>query len=312
MAGQTAKRGTTMTLRLRQASSLRGGFVRLLRAAGCALLLASSVRAEPSRQTYIALGDSLAYGLQIGKLKDQIAAGAVRAESFNTGYAFVLAAHLRARMPNLNLVDLGCPGESTASFVNGLCGFATTGKPFGTTPLPLHVPYSAAQLTAATDYLAQHRGTISLITLDVGINDLRAVLLACPDGAGFKDCVTTGLPAALTRAEANLKQSLSALRVAAPEARILVGTYYNWLAVDDPDTDRFVEALNRTITTAATEAGAGVVDVFPAFNRTGDTHARLCDLTLYCTPARDLHPSDAGYRVIGDLFAKALADPAKP
>lgn len=290
---------------------MQSTLLRILGATACALLLGPTARAEPGAKTYLALGDSLAYGLQIGKLKEQIAAGTVRSGSFDTGYAAVLAAHLREGSPDLTLVDLGCPGESTTSFVDGPCGFATTGKPFGTTPLPLHVPYAGAQLAAATAYLAAHPGRVGLMTLDIGINDLRAVQVGCPEGPGFKDCVAAGLPPALERTATNLRRILPALRAPAPEARILVGTYYNWLAVTDPDTDRFIEALNRTITAAVTEAGADLVDVFPAFNRTGEARARLCDLTLYCTPARDLHPSDAGYRVIGELFAKALDTPGK-
>lgn len=104
-----------------------------------------SVIAEPA-PTYLALGDSLAYGLQIGKLKGQIAEGAVRPESFDTGYVDVLAADLKRSAPGLTVVNLGCPGESTTSFIAGPCGFATTGKPFGTAPLPLHVPYQARSL----------------------------------------------------------------------------------------------------------------------------------------------------------------------
>ena len=294
----------------------RSGFAGGVRAAACALCLMGAAQAGPTPKTYLALGDSLAFGLQIAKLKEQIVAGAVRPESFDIGYVDVLAAHLRGKAPNLTLVNLGCPGESTTSFVNGPCGFATSGKPFGTTPLPLHASYPGAQLATATDYLTKHSGEVGIITLDIGINDLRAVQLGCPEGDGFTSCVSASLPPALDRAAANLRTIQARLRAAAPDARILVGTYYNWLAIadSDSDSDRFVEALNGTITAAATEAGAGVVDVFPAFNRSGDARARLCDLTLFCTAARDLHPSDAGYRVIGDLFVKAAdtADTTSP
>ncbi|MBA8914163.1 SGNH/GDSL hydrolase family protein [Methylorubrum thiocyanatum] len=265
-----------------------------------------SVIAEPA-PTYLALGDSLAYGLQIGKLKGQIAEGAVRPESFDTGYVDVLAADLKRSAPGLTVVNLGCPGESTTSFIAGPCGFATTGKPFGTAPLPLHVPYQGAQLAAATAYLAAHPGTVGTITLDIGINDLRAVQTACADQGA--DCIATRWPTALKGAEANLKLILGQLREAAPRAHILVGTYYNWLAAVDQGGDRFVEDLNRVIVAAAADAGARTILVFPAFNRTGDPVARLCALTLFCTPGRDLHPSDAGYRTIGELFAAAARQP---
>lgn len=169
------------------------------------------------------------------------------------------------------------------------------------------MPYQGAQLAAATAYLAAHPGTVSTITLDIGINDLRAVQTACADlGA---DCIATRWPTALKGAETNLRLILRQLREAAPEARILVGTYYNWLAAADQGGDRFVQDLNRVIMAAAADAGARTILVFPAFNRTGDTVARLCALTLFCTPGRDLHPSDAGYQTIGELFVAAARQP---
>lgn len=262
----------------------------------------------PAAATYLALGDSLAYGMQIGKLKDQMAAGSVQASSFDTGYVDVFAAGLRAASPGLRVVDLGCPGETTASFIAGPCAYAATGKPFGTTPLPLHMGYPGAQLAAATDYLSSHPGEVGTITLDIGINDLRAVQLDCPAGSEFTGCVTARWPAALERTEANLRTILGRLRDAAPGATILVMPYYNWLAVTDPATDRSVEQLNRAIAAAAAIAGARTVDAFAAFNRTGgDERKRLCELTLFCGPTHDLHPSDAGYRTIGELFAAAVA-----
>ncbi len=258
----------------------------------------------PAGATYLALGDSLAYGMQVGKLRSQIAAGSVQASSFS-GYVDVLAANLRAATPGLRVFNLGCPGETTTSFIEGPCAYGTTGQPFGATPLPLHVGYAGAQLAAALDHLSRHRGEVGVITLTIGINDLRAVALACPAGADLARCMADRWPAALERTAANLRAILVRLRAAAPAATILVPTYYNWLAVTDPATNQSVEQLNRAIAAAAAEAGARVVDTFAAFNRTGDERERLCELTLFCGPTRDLHPSDAGYRAIGELLAAA-------
>jgi len=104
-----------------------------------------------------------------------------------------------------------------------------------------------------------------------------------------------------------LSRILHALQAAAPKAKIAVMTCYEWAAVGDPASDRLVEQLDRTIDAAAAKAGVTTVDAFAAFNRIGDGRRRLCDLTLFCSPTHDLHPSDAGYRVMRDLSAKALA-----
>lgn len=104
----------TTSVRRHRAQSLVGALLCVLAGLG----LPTSVVAEPA-PTYLALGDSLAYGLQIGKLKVQIAEGAVRPARFDTGYVDVLAANLRQSAPGLTVVNLGCPGESTTSFIAG-------------------------------------------------------------------------------------------------------------------------------------------------------------------------------------------------
>ncbi len=267
----------------------------------------TAATASPARPTtYLALGDSLAYGMQVGKLKQQIAAGQVSATTFNTGYVDVLAGRLRTATPDLDVVNLGCPGESTSSFIAGPCGFATTGKPFGSTPLPLHTPYSGSQLDAAIAYLQQHQGQVGTITLDIGINDLRGAAAECPTGDGFSGCLAKKWSTAVDKTAANLTTIVSRIRTAAPATDFRVLTYYNWLAVDDPKTGQQVEKLNAAISRAATAHGARLVDVYPTFNRSGDERETLCELTLYCRPTKDLHPSDAGYRAIADLLSKTI------
>lgn len=263
---------------------------------------AAPTAATTAPVTYLAVGDSLAYGMQVGKLKAEIAAGTVSAGSFDTGYVDVFAAHLRTHSPAVNVVNLGCPGESTASFIAGPCGYATTGKPFGTAPLPLHTAYQGSQLDAALDYLHEHPGQVQTITLDIGINDLRAAAAGCPTGDGFSDCLAAHWAPAVQKTAANLDTIVGRIRAAAPAAEFLVLDYYNWMAVDDPATDKQVEKLNAAIADAATRHGARVVHVYPAFNRTGDESRTLCELTLYCGPSKDLHPSDAGYSTIGRLL----------
>ena len=98
---------------------------------------------------------------------------------------------------------------------------------------------------------------------------------------------------------------LTRLKSAAPRAKFLVMTYYNWLAAADPASDRQVLGLDAAIVAAAHSAGMGTVDTFGAFNRTGNERARVCALTLFCGPTKDLHPTNAGYRLIASLFEKA-------
>ena len=54
-----------------------------------------------------------------------------------------------------------------------------------------------------------------------------------------------------------------------------------------------------------TPAEAKTVDVYGAFDRTGDEKTQLCNLTLFCGAIHDLHPTDLGYRTIGALLSAA-------
>jgi lysophospholipase L1-like esterase len=260
---------------------------------------------DSSGRLYLALGDSLAYGMQVGKLRRQIDAQAVSAEAFNSGYVDILAAQLRTLEPGLQVVNLACPGETSTSFVAGPCAFATQGKPFAERPLPLHHAYPGAQREAALDYLRAHAEQVALISLDIGINDLRAAQATCIASAAPDACLARQLPGLLARVRANLDTSLASLHAAAPKARILVLDYYNWFATPDTAIDLAIQALDRTIAEAAQAHGARPVDLYAGFNRSGDASTRICALTLFCGPTRDLHPSDTGYRLIGALAFEA-------
>ena len=100
----------------------------------------------PRPQHYLALGDSLAYGFQPNG-------------DHTHGYVDDFFTFLQ----NQGVQDhqnLGCPGETSSSFING-----------GKCPYPS--PFSS-QLATAVGYLQQqaHAGQVSLITLDIGANDL--------------------------------------------------------------------------------------------------------------------------------------------
>src|SRR5262249_20205222 len=101
--------------------------------------------AEPAY--YLALGDSLAQGVQ-----PNAAGVSVRPAD---GYPDQLYATLHRTRPGLQLVKLGCPGETTTTMISGgLCHYQ-----------------GGSQLAAAVAFLKAHRGRMLLVTLDIGAND---------------------------------------------------------------------------------------------------------------------------------------------
>ena len=252
--------------------------------------------------TYLALGDSLAYGMQIGRLKHEIASGDVKAASFDTGYVDILARKIRATTPDLHVVDLGCPGETTSSFISGPCAYATNGKPFGDKPLPMHVHYTGAQLAAALGYLKNKAYQVQLITLDIGVNDLRAIEIKCSSVPSFEKCLENNWFSTSKKINHNLHLILEKLHSAAPKTRIFVMTYYNWLALKHPGSNKQVRKLNQIITHEAQTVGATPVHVFAKFNKSKNQRNYLCKLSLICGPTKDLHPTNTGYDLIAKLF----------
>jgi lysophospholipase L1-like esterase len=242
---------------------------------------------NPPKQFYLALGDSLAYGLQFQKYNDEYPN--VIASTFNTGFVDDFATMLAAAHPGIQTVNYGCPGETSDTFLNGGCGWLQ--DPANT----LHNPFTGSQMAAALAFLGAHRGKVSPITIDMGINDL---LFGC---GLTPDCANQTLPQTTT----NLNAILSALRQAAPDSEILVVQYDDAFAYSDASTTTAIEALNQVIATVAATYRAAVVDAFTPFNLAPPQPQTLCNLTLICNPNPDLadpHPSDAGYQLIAQLL----------
>ena len=76
------------------------------------------------------------------------------------GYPDQVYAALHRSRPGLELVKLGCPGETTTTMINGgICRYA-----------------GGSQLKAAEAFLRAHRGRVLLVTIDIGANDPEAWL----------------------------------------------------------------------------------------------------------------------------------------
>ena len=131
------------------------------------LASADSTRFNPPKKYYLALGDSVAFGFQAAKF-----VGGVPPTKFDTGYVDVFASRLRTIRPDLVVVNYGCPGKSTASFLTGPCLYTTLGE-------QLHDTFEGSQLDAAIAFLRAHPGQVSPITLTLWGNDVREFIASC-------------------------------------------------------------------------------------------------------------------------------------
>lgn len=261
---------------------------------------------------YISLGDSVAAGTQAND-------GVVTDDS----YTDVLFRRVRDDLGLGQHVKLGCPGETSGTFLAGGCsGEAAIGG------------YATGnQLGDALSAIAAAGPDLKLITINIGANDV----LACLSAPDLFACLGGALPTLA----GNLTVILGTLQAAAPGVPIVGMNYYNPLlawVLDDANapfpgfgaiSQGLVTSLNGLL--AATYAGTfgpiapvPMVDVAGAF-RTFDDQRNIkyvCRYTLMCErdgasyvmsdwkpepgPQPDIHPSDIGYRRITWAFMKTL------
>jgi len=241
----------------------------------------------------LGLGDSLMFGYQEAKF----ATNPFDLTQFHTGFAFLFAERVAETAPGNGtaLINLGCPGETTRSFLDGPCAYHSVG-------LPLHVNYGGSQMAMAEAILDVHRGQVSPILISLGANDVLGIVAPQVCGLDHR-CIGAALPGILASVGANLNAALGRLRAAAPDAEIIILQYYNPLAVIDSSMNALLVSLNAVIGSVAAAHRARVADAFPAFNLAPQP-TTLCGLTLFCT-AGDIHASDDGYQLISDLFFEA-------
>ena len=130
-----------------------------------------------------------------------------------------------------------------------------------------------------------------VITLNVGGNDLLTIL------NGVDPMVVLGT------FQANLTQILDALKACVPDARIYVGNQYGIPEI--AGTDALIIALNGIIAGVAALFDVPVADVHTAFDgRTG-----LLLIERHGADQFQVHPTNAGYRVIADAFEAVIQAP---
>ena len=281
--------------------------MRIARGAIVTILLLASlgiggapVQAAPDRPVYyLALGDSLSVGVE----PDSAGVNAPRGE----GYADQLHGILKTSQPGLKLVKLGCPvTETTVTMLvgDGTCDYQ-----------------NGSQLGDAAAFLRKHRGSVALVTLDIGANDIEP----CAVGGDIDDaCVKK----AFIQVAAHLPPILAALRAAAgPKVPIVGMNYYNpflaaWFvspALAAESTEKLA-AFNGLLGAIYRFFRMPVADVAAAFHTDDGTPVpeaggipvnvlAICQLTYMCEPAPvgpNIHANSLGYGAIAQAFLEAM------
>jgi hypothetical protein len=195
---------------------------------------------------------------------------------------------MRQIRPDQQVVNLGCPGETSDTMINGGCLWTTDVGP------TLRVDYSGSQLDAAVAFLRAHRGKVSPITLSIGTADL----LFADDCNLDPACIASNH--VLAHFHKNLNRILTTLQGAAPDAEIIVLQPYDAFAEDLPSNIQVWEQLNRIIGQVAAEEGE-LADMPGAVERgegVDDAGGMLAAKVIYIPPT-------AGMRcVAGSSFGR--------
>lgn len=258
--------------------------------------ITSSAAPAPGR-TYLALGDSLAASVQPNG-------------DSHSGYAEQVLQLEQARVPDLRLVKLACPGERTSTIDRSrrLCPYA-----------------EGSQLAQAVAVLESR--DVAFVTLQIGSNDsFRCFRFR--DLAFDQSCIDALLP----KVSARLTSIVEVLRAADPDVPIVGATYHDPLlalaTIPGVPFDAVVanagvwSAVNDTLVQTYTTLGVPVADIEGAFSATdfdtvvhlrgvGDVPinvARVCQWTFACSEAfdHDFHPNTIGYAAMTRAWEAAL------
>lgn len=256
--------------------------------------------------TYLALGDSIPFGLDIRLLVPPLPP----ASEF-TGYPEILSDwnHLTQ---SKKLVNAACPGETSTSFMTsgvtdyGCSSLGPQGQPPFKTVIGLHNNYSTTQLAFAVDQLSANRH-INLVTLQIGANDVLLLLKNCATSTDPNACVGAGLPAVFQGFGQNLAAILAGLRVqAAYKGDLVLVLYYS----PSPAFDQIAVTLNAIMLSVGTQFGTKFADSFTAFQLAsapfgGD--ACQAGLLVPLSPGTcDIHPSLKGQEILAATVQAAV------
>ena len=237
---------------------------------------------------YVSVGDSVAAGTQPNR------------PFTDEGYADQLYASLAHQDPKLQLVKLGCPGETTQSMITGI-----------QSPCPHQY---GSQIGDVVVFLQQHAKSVRYITIDIGANDV----LPCASTGFSPACIGPALAAI----KVNLPLIMYDLRWASGRNIETAGmNYYNpFLALYGSNqalalasNALMVNTFNPLLESSYTAAGASVADVETAFSTTDFTPvggvplnvSRICSWTWMCSVG-NIHPNKTGYGVIASAFEAVL------
>jgi lysophospholipase L1-like esterase len=262
---------------------------------------AAPVASVTAGSGYLALGDSVSFGYEEG--------GVVPKPNYKNAASFRGFPEILARELHLKVVNVSCPGETTASLINprarsnGCENSPGQPKVGYRRAFPLHVRYVGSQLAYAVHYLKVHRD-VSLVSLMIGANDGFLCTETTKDG-----CTSKSEMAALgRRITHNVHHILAAIRQKAHyQGQLVIVNYYSPFRAYDPRS----KLLNHIVDSAAKPFHVLLAKGFAEFHL-GDGHSgrNACTAGLLTQLGKPgdcgIHPSYAGQSLLAQAVEKVI------
>jgi lysophospholipase L1-like esterase len=261
---------------------------------------ATAVTGSATNGTYLALGDSVAFGY--------VPPQAVPPPNYQSAHSFVGYPEDVAQALRIRVWNASCPGETTDSMlVAGVVSNGCENSPASATGYrtlyPLHVQYQGTQMEYALKYLAVHRHT-QLVTIDIGANDVFLCQETTKDG-----CTSAvEIQAVLQEIQADLTAIYTQIRdVGHYQGPLVALTYYS-LSYSDPAQVASTQLLDSVIASVTKAFRGKVADGFAAFEgpsaAVGGSPCAAGLLIKLPNGTCNIHPSPAGHL----LLAQAIED----
>ncbi len=263
--------------------------------------IAAPLNGNDRNGTYLALGDSLAFGY--------VPPQAVPAPDYSHARNFVSYANHVAVDLGERVVNASCPGETTASFLNTSAQSNGCENSVGSsvgyrTAFPLHVQYSGSQIAYAVKYLTDHSRRTHLVTIDIGAND-GFVCEQLENGCSTQ----ADLNGVATEISTNLASIYAQIRATGYDGPLVALSYYS-LSYNNPVQVQLAKILDTVIANVTKTYRGIVANGFAAF----ETHSASfggdpCAAGLLIKLPKgscNIHPSQLGHLVLAEAIEQAL------
>jgi lysophospholipase L1-like esterase len=277
----------------------RRSFIAVLMLSGLAFVQPTPAQNGRSVKTYIALGDSIAFGYSNGP---------VLPSNGDRGYVGLYADYLASEFDGKRptVINLAVYGETTTSFFEGVDPSWPYREATANTNYASEAETQAAKFLATVASAEAARNQVKVVSFALGANDAFALVTNPAFFFATPEEQFVLLEQMFAEIEANYIAALDMIREELPHAKLLLPNYYN--AFDNPFADPAAYAIfeyvalrhDAIVRGLAADYKGKVVDIYSVFQGHALEYTNIA--------LGNIHPTSLGYEVIAQTMIDASND----